>query len=58
MDLRLSRDQKIYLIEANANPDLEFDAEFASSAKEAGLDYPTLLRRIVSLGLNYGQGWQ
>lgn len=58
MDLRLSRDQKIYLIEANANPDLDSDAEFASSAKEAGLTYPKLLQRIISVGLNYSQRWQ
>ena len=58
MDLRLTDDGKIYLLEANANPELSYGDDLAESAEKAGLSYEALLNRIVSLGLNYRVAWR
>ncbi len=52
LDLRLTPNNDIYFIEANPNPILAEDEDFAQSALKAGLDYPQLIDRIVRLGLN------
>lgn len=57
-DFRLTKDNQVYLIEANANPGLTHDEEFAMSAKSAGYDYEGLLEKIMSLGLQYGKRWE
>ncbi|MCG8588630.1 MAG: ATP-grasp domain-containing protein [Proteobacteria bacterium] len=54
MDLRLTDAGRIYVIEANATPDLSRDEDLAESAKAAGLAYPELLQRIVGLGIARG----
>jgi D-alanine-D-alanine ligase len=51
IDYRLDSQGNLYVLEANANPQIAKDEDFALSAKAAGLDYPTLLQRILSLGL-------
>ncbi|MGQ0534222.1 MAG: D-alanine--D-alanine ligase family protein [Caulobacteraceae bacterium] len=51
IDLRLGADGVPYFIEANPNPQLAASEELAQSAKHDGIDYPELLNRIVSLGL-------
>lgn len=53
IDLRLRPDGEIYLLESNPNPQLAFGEDFAESAHAAGLDYESLLQRIVQLGLRY-----
>ena len=58
MDLRLSDDGKVYLLEANPNPDLKKGEDFAASAQAVGIDYPALLQRIVNLGLSYQAEWK
>jgi len=58
MDLRLTEDDKIYLIEANANPNLEFGEDYAESAETVGVSYTELLQRILNLGLRYRAAWQ
>jgi D-alanine-D-alanine ligase len=58
MDLRMRGDGKVFLLEANANPDLTFGEDFAESAAAVGLGYETLIRRIVSLGLAYRPEWR
>ena len=52
VDLRLTSANHVYFIEANPNPILAADEDFAQSALKAGLSYPQLLDRIVRLGLN------
>jgi D-alanine-D-alanine ligase len=54
IDIRLGKDGKPRVLEANPNPQLAWGDEFAESAARAGYDYPALLERIVSLGL----AWQ
>lgn len=51
MDLRLTPDNRIYFIEANPNPILASDEDFALSAQKAGLSYPQLIERIVRYAL-------
>ncbi|PYL42293.1 MAG: hypothetical protein DMF42_07320, partial [Verrucomicrobia bacterium] len=51
IDLRLAPENKLYFIEANPNPILADDEDFALSAARAGLPYPQLIDRIVRLGM-------
>ena len=50
MDLRVTARNEIYFIEANPNPILAEDEDFAQSALKAGLSYPQLIERIARLG--------
>jgi D-alanine-D-alanine ligase len=51
IDLRLTAANEIYFIEANPNPHLAEDEDFALSAGKAGLAYPQLIDRISRQGL-------
>jgi D-alanine-D-alanine ligase len=53
IDLRLSENGQIFVIEANPNPQLARDEDFALSAEKAGLAYEALLQRIINLGLSW-----
>ena len=57
MDLRLTEAGEIYVLEANANPNIEYGEDFSESAEKAGIDYSTLLQRILNLGLRYKAAW-
>ena len=50
LDLRLDPSGKIYVLEANPNPQIASGEDFAESADRAGLNYPALMQRIISLG--------
>ncbi|HLW34933.1 MAG TPA: ATP-grasp domain-containing protein [Chthoniobacterales bacterium] len=56
IDLRLNADNKAYFIEANPNPHLAADEDFAQSASKAGLKYPELIQAIVGLGMRIARG--
>jgi D-alanine-D-alanine ligase len=58
IDLRMDREGRIYVLEANPNPDLTAGEDFAESAEGIGLDYSALLQRIVALGLRYRAAWK
>jgi len=58
MDLRLTADGRIYMLEANPNPQLSYGDEFAESAESSGIAYDDLLQRIINLGLSYRAQWQ
>ncbi len=49
MDLRLTPDNQIMLIEANPNPYIAPDEDFALSALKRGLSYPELIQKILKL---------
>jgi D-alanine-D-alanine ligase len=51
LDLRLTSDNKVYFIEANPNPILAADEDFAQSALKANLSHAQLISQIVRLGL-------
>lgn len=53
LDLRLDASGRVYIIEANANPQLAYGEDFAESAERAGLSYEQLLQRIINLGLRW-----
>ncbi|HWO40432.1 MAG TPA: hypothetical protein VNO43_01360 [Candidatus Eisenbacteria bacterium] len=50
IDLRVTPNGDIVILEANPNPNLERDDEFAQSAMKAGLSYEGLIQRILKLG--------
>ncbi len=58
MDFRVTANGDVYVLEANANPNLEAAEDFAQSALAAGLPYPKLLERIMALGLSYRAEWR
>ena len=51
IDLRMTDDGQIYVIEANPNPWLDPAAEFAMAAKESGRSYKELIGEIVELAM-------
>jgi D-alanine-D-alanine ligase len=50
-DCRFTPENDLYILEANANPELAQGDEFAESAAKAGLDYDHLLQKIMNLAL-------
>ena len=56
IDLRLRGDGRVFVMEANPNPQLAYGEDFAESAEKAGLDYGPLLERIMALGLRWETG--
>lgn len=58
IDFRLSADNQLYFLEANANPQLAADEDFACAAATAGDNYQTLLSKILKLGLEYKAAWR
>ncbi len=58
MDFRVTADNQVYALEANANPNLEAAEDFAESARAAGIAYPELLEKLMSLGLSYRAEWR
>jgi D-alanine-D-alanine ligase len=53
IDLRLDETGKVWVIEANPNPQIAKGEDFADSAEKAGISYESLLQRIVNLGLRW-----
>ena len=53
IDLRLEPSGKVYVLEANPNPEIAHREDFADSAEKAGISYQTLLQRIINLGLRW-----
>ena len=58
IDFRVTESGEIRVLEANPNPDLSRDEDFAESARDTGVEYPKLLQRILGLGLRYGAAWK
>ena len=57
IDYRLDADGRHYFLEANANPDISEDEELASAAKSAGMDYPALIHKVLSLGHRWAENF-
>ena len=51
VDMRLSKDNKLYVLEVNPNPDITEGAGFMRSAHHAGMTYAQALKRIVKFAL-------
>jgi len=58
MDFRLRPDGALFVLEANANPNLSAAEDFAQSALTAGMRYNDVLERIIQLGRNYPAAWR
>jgi D-alanine-D-alanine ligase len=58
IDMRMNAQGQVFVIEANANPNLEYGEDLAESAEAAGISYEQLLSRIISLGRSYAAPWQ
>jgi D-alanine-D-alanine ligase len=58
MDFRLTSDGRVFLLEANANPNLSKGEDLADSAKAFGVSYTALVKRIVQLGMDYMPEWR
>jgi len=58
MDFRVNAQGQVYVLEANANPNLEAAEDFAESARAAGTSYGELLERLMDLGLKYRAQWR
>jgi len=53
VDMRLAPDGRVYVLEANPNPNLAYGEDFAESAEAVGIPYHKLLERILQLGLRW-----
>ena len=58
IDVRLKPDGSVFVLEANANPNLEREEDFAISAQSAGVSYESLLERIMRSGAGYEAAWR
>lgn len=58
MDIRLRADGALYVLEANANPNISMAEDFSQSALTAGMRYRDVLNRIMQLGANYPAAWR
>ena len=58
MDLRMTDAGELFVIEANANPNIEYGEDFAESAESIGVSYEQLLSKILSLGMRYRPAWK
>ncbi len=58
IDFRVREDGTPFVLEANANPNLERAEDFADSALHAGIAYPDLLQKLIALGRGYRAEWR
>ncbi len=52
LDMRVTEKGQIFVLEVNPNPNLSPDDEIAMSAKKAGISYPQLIHKLLSLALS------
>jgi len=53
IDYRLTEDGRLFLLEANPNPNIASSEDFAQSAAHCGVSFENLLQKIITLGLSY-----
>ena len=53
IDLRMDYQGRVFVLEANPNPNLAYGEDFAESAEVSGASYERLLDRILTLGLRW-----
>ena len=58
IDFRLREDGALFVLEANPNPAIARQDDFAASARAAGISYGKLLERILRFGLGYRAEWR
>lgn len=55
VDIRLTDNGTPFVLEANANCYLKQSGEFALAAAASGIDYPSLINRIIELAMQRSQ---
>jgi D-alanine-D-alanine ligase len=56
LDFRLSPSGELFFLEANPNPEIARNEEFAQAALHTGIEYADLLQRILRLGVQRAGG--
>ncbi len=56
VDLRLTHDDEVYVLEVNPNPFLAYEHEMANAAEKAGMDYNAFIRSIVDEAIARDRG--
>lgn len=51
LDFRMNQNGELFLLEANPNPNIAKNDEFATSASAAGIEYRDLIDKILAVGL-------
>ncbi len=52
VDFRVTKESQIYVLEANSNPNLAIDDEFALSAIHQGIRYEELIQKLINQAIN------
>jgi D-alanine-D-alanine ligase len=58
IDLRLDAEGRIWILEANPNPDVSLGEDFAESFELIGYSYSELVQKLLNLGLRYDAPWK
>ena len=53
IDLRMDATGRLYVLEANPNPQIAYQEDFADSAEKARYTYKDLLQELVNVGLRW-----
>jgi D-alanine-D-alanine ligase len=53
IDMRMNEEGRLYVLEANPNPQIARDEDFADSAESASYRYPDLLQGVLNAGLRW-----
>jgi len=53
IDVRMDEDGRLYVLEANPNPNMAYGEDFTESAEAHGISYERLLDRLIALGLRW-----
>jgi D-alanine-D-alanine ligase len=53
IDMRMDAEGQLYVLEANPNPQIAEDEDFADSAKKVGYQYKDLLQELLNVGLRW-----
>jgi D-alanine-D-alanine ligase len=53
VDVRMDEDGRLYVLEANPNPNMAYGEDFSESAEAHGISYERLLNRLIALGLRW-----
>ena len=53
IDIRMDEEGRMYVLEANPNPNMAYGEDFSESAEAQGISYERLLDRLIALGLRW-----
>jgi D-alanine-D-alanine ligase len=53
VDVRMEEEGRMYVLEANPNPNMAYGEDFSESAEAQGISYERLLDRLIALGLRW-----